>query len=115
MKYELRNAQNEVVNTILLNSLLDWEVPEGHTLVEVVEQEPSVVKLLTQLEFLRRFTVTERITIRSSPDPVIQDFLHLVNLAQDVNLDDPDTVMGVVYLEQQQLIGEGRAAQILAK
>lgn len=68
--------------------------------------------ILTQLAFLRRFTAQERIAIRSSSDPVIIDFLHLVNLAQDVNLDDPDTADGLAYLEAQQLIAQGRAAEI---
>lgn len=114
MKYEVRNAQNEVVNIVVVDFLNGWEVPAGHTLVQVPDSDPPVIKLLTQLQFLRRFTVQERITIRASTDPVIQDFLHLVNLAQDINLADPDTIMGVGYLEQQGFIGEGRGAEILA-
>lgn len=68
---------------------------------------------LTQLEFLRRFTAQERITIRASSDPIIVDFLHLLNLAQDVRTDDADTSAGVNYLETMGLIDQGRAAQIL--
>ena len=71
-------------------------------------------KVLTQLAFLRRFTAEERITIRSSSDPIIQDFLHLVNLAQDIDVEDPDTIMGVGYLEASGLIASGRALEILA-
>lgn len=113
MRYELRNANDELVNTLVIENLADWPVPDGHTLVEIPEPVPLTPQPLTQLQFLRRFTVTERITIRASADPVIQDFLHLVNLAQDVRLNDPDTLMGVHYLEQQGLIAEGRADEIL--
>ena len=68
--------------------------------------------ILTQLAFLRRFTAQERISIRASSDPMVVDFLHLVNLAQEINLDDPDTADGLAYLEAQQLIAQGRAAEI---
>ncbi|MBK8872355.1 MAG: hypothetical protein IPN19_15315 [Elusimicrobia bacterium] len=69
---------------------------------------------LTQLAFLRRFTAEERIACRASSDPVVQDFLHLLGLAQDVRLDDADTVAGVNYLESLGLLAEGRAAAVLA-
>ncbi len=68
---------------------------------------------LTKLQFLRLFTTAERIAIRASADPVIVDFLQLLDLAQDVRLDDPDTVQGVHYLESEGLIAPGRAAEIL--
>ena len=68
---------------------------------------------LTKLQFLRLFTTAERIAIRASSDPVIVDFLQLLDLAQDVRLDDPDTIQGVHYLESEGLIAAGRAAEIL--
>lgn len=76
--------------------------------------EIQKTELLTQLAFLRRFTAPERIAIRASTDPIIVDFLHLLTLAQDIELADPDTVAGVNYLEQQGLLSAGRAAEILA-
>lgn len=69
---------------------------------------------LTQLAFLRRFTAEERIASRASADPVVQDFLHLLGLAQEIRLDDADTVAGVNYLESLGLLAEGRAAEVLA-
>ncbi len=68
---------------------------------------------LSQLSFLRKFTAEERIAIRSSIDPIIIDFLHLLNLAQDINLSDPDTIAGVNYLESVELLDSGRATIIL--
>jgi len=58
----------------------------------------------TGLEFLRRFTTAQRIAIRSlsETDPIAKDFMHLLDstIAQGsrVNLDDPDTALGVGYL-----------------
>ena len=40
--------------------------------------------------------------------------LPLLGLAQDVRLDDADTVAGVNYLESLGLLAEGRAAAVLA-
>lgn len=68
---------------------------------------------LSQLSFLRKFTAEERIAIRTSIDPIIIDFLHLLNIAQDINLSDPDTVAGVNYLESIGLLDTGRATTIL--
>ncbi len=69
---------------------------------------------LTQLTFLRRFTAEERVVIRASADPLVVDFLHLLGLAQEIRLDDADTVAGVNYLESLGLLAEGRAAVVLA-
>ena len=75
--------------------------------------EPIRETQLTKLQFLRRFTAPERIAIRASTNPVIVDFMSLLDLAQDVRLDDPDTVAGVNYLETLTLISKGRAADVL--
>ena len=68
---------------------------------------------LTRLEFLRRFTPQQRISIRASNDPVIQDGMGLLDLAQEVRVDDPDTVFFVGYLVQQNLITQADADRIL--
>lgn len=82
--------------------------------VAPVVPDPVPLAPLTQLAFLRRFTAEERIACRASSDPVVQDFLHLLGLAQDVRLDDADTVAGVQYLESLGLLDAGRAAAVLA-
>lgn len=68
---------------------------------------------LTRLEFLRRFTPQQRINIRASNDPVIQDGMGLLDLAQEVRTDDPDTVFFIGYLVQQALITQADADRIL--
>ena len=69
---------------------------------------------ITRLEFLRRFTPEQRITIRASQDPVIIDGNELLALAEEVRLDDPDTVRLVNYMVQQGLITHADADQILS-
>jgi len=86
----------------------------NHVLQKPVDAEPQ--RLVTKLEYLRRFTATERITIRtaSKTNAVLEDYLAMLELAQDINLDDTDTVGAVQMLEAAGLIAEGRATEILA-
>ena len=82
--------------------------------VEVVPEPTS--NIVTKLEYLRRFTTAERVAIRAaaSANPVLDDYLKLMELAQEINLDDTDTVAAVQMLEQAGLIAAGRAAEVLA-
>jgi hypothetical protein len=92
-----------------------------HTLVveETPETPPVTVyggrRLLSRLEFLRLFTVTERITMRTAAkqSPVMEDYLQLLDLALEISLDDPDTVAGVQMMEGAGLLATGRAAEVL--
>ena len=68
---------------------------------------------VSAVEFMRRFTPAERITIRGSTDPIVVDFLDLLDKAQDVDVKDSLTQQAVGYLEQTGLIGSGRSGQIL--
>lgn len=115
--YEVLDSQGQVVNRILLDPSSNWVPPDGHSVrlwVSVPSPAPEFAPaILTQLGFLRRFTAEERIAIRASADPVVQDFLHLLGLAQEIRLDDADTVAGVNYLETLGLLAEGRAAVVL--
>ena len=74
------------------------------------------VRSLSKLEYLRRFTAQERIAIRTvaKTDPVLEDFMVLMDLATEINLDDPDTVSGLHMLEAAGLLDQGRAAEILS-
>jgi hypothetical protein len=69
---------------------------------------------LTRLEFLTRFTASERIAIRASADPVVVDFMELLNMATAVDVGDQNTIDGVNYLASQNLIASSRVAEILA-
>ena len=76
----------------------------------VVVRPPGPV---SRLEFLRRFTAQQRIAIRAANDPVIVDGLQLLDLAEDVNLQDPDTVYFVNYCADQGYITQADADRIL--
>lgn len=67
---------------------------------------------LTKLEFLSRFTVAERIAIRSSTDPVVADFMSMLDMAQNIQTTHPDTVAGLGYLVSVGLLTAARAAVI---
>ena len=92
-----------------------------HTHTEIVispTETPAPGKAprtLTKLEYLRRFTAEERITIRTvaKSNPTLEDYLALMELAEEVNIGDADTVAAVQLLEQAGLIGVGRAEEIL--
>lgn len=87
----------------------------NHIRQKEVETVP-VPRTITKLEYLRRFTTDERVAIRAAAvaNPVLDDYLKLMELAQEINLDDQDTVAAVQMLEQSGLIATGRAAEVLA-
>ena len=68
---------------------------------------------LSRLDFLRSFTAQQRIAIRAANDPVIVDALQLLDLAEDVNLQDPDVVYFVNYCATQGYITTADANRIL--
>ena len=72
-------------------------------------------RVMTKLEYLRRFTVEERVAIRAAApqNAVLLDYLQLMELAQDINTGDSDTIAAVTMLEQSGLIAAGRANEVL--
>jgi len=66
-------------------------------------------------DFLRRFTLSERIAIREArqTDMIIEDFMSLMEAEGTVRSSHPDTVAGMGYLVQQGLITQERAEEIL--
>lgn len=70
---------------------------------------------LSRLEFLRRFTAQERITIRqkAQTDAVIFDAVEMINLADYVSLLDSDTINLVYYLSNIGVITPERTLEIL--
>lgn len=74
----------------------------NHILERVVEV--SVVREISGVSFLRRFTQAQRIAIRdlAKTNPAVDDFMRLLDatIAQGgvINLDDRDTIDGVNYV-----------------
>lgn len=102
-------AQAQEVNGF---DLVDYEHAEWHPDAPVVA---PVISPLTKLEYLRRFTTAERVAIRAAAaaNPVLEDYLKLMELATEINTGDPDTIAAVTMLEQAGLIAAGRAQEIL--
>ena len=84
------------------------------------ERDPHAERNISGVQYLRRFTQAERITIRAaaSQSPELDDYLKLldITIAQGgvINLNDPDTIAAVGLLEALGLIAPGRAAEVLA-
>lgn len=68
--------------------------------------------MITKLAFLNRFTLTERMAIRSSTDPIVADIMNLLEIAEYVNLTDPNTTQGVGYLAMVGVIAPNRVTEI---
>ena len=64
----------------------------------------------------RRFTAAERIAIRDAAlsNPIISDFMDLLDSADLVFLDDTDLAAGLGYLTALELLAVGRTAEIIA-
>lgn len=75
---------------------------------------PAPKASLTPLEFLQRFTVYERVAIRSAAkaDPIIEDFLDMINAASGIEGGHPLLVQGLGYMILQGLVTPERAAEI---
>ena len=120
MRYKLIKG-GAVVNTILADEAFcaslvtagECDAYEADPVIEVVQ----TAKLVSKLDFLKRFTAQERINIRtaaSGGDAIAQDFIHLLDICDTVNLLDGDTIDGVQYCESKAYIVSGRSAEILA-
>lgn len=98
---------------------VEWNGMEfsTHDHVAMTQQPvtPTGPRTMTKLEYLRRFTVEERVAIRAAAEQnaVLADYLALMELAQEINTGDPDTIAAVQMLEQAGLIATGRAQEIL--
>ena len=56
------------------------------------------IRIITVRAFMKRFTMTERIAMRSSVDPIVVDLMEDLRLASYVDLDDPDILPGLYYI-----------------
>lgn len=107
-------------------------LPDGLSLVAIGESRPDGVwnpttyafdpappqpkASITKLAFLRRIPSVKRIAIREAAktDPILDDAMGLLDLAEDVNTDDTDTVQLVGYLQMQGHLTAEEAAVVLA-
>jgi hypothetical protein len=108
----------------LMQETLDGSIPD---LTKYIWSEGSLnfvldpsleARVLTQTEFMRRFTQEERLQIRGvvDSDLVIKDALELMAGTKDgVNLDDPDVGKTLQYLAYvKNIIAPSRIQEILS-
>jgi hypothetical protein len=121
----IRKSDNTNVYQYSADVPVEWTGMEftTHDHVEQVEIDTGGViegiitgRVMTKLEYLRRFTAKERIAIRTAAknSPMLEDYMALMELAADIDTSDVDTRAGVQMLESVGLIATGRAKEILA-
>jgi hypothetical protein len=78
------------------------------------EPEPEP-KRITRIGFMQRIPTPKRIAIRvaAKTEPIIEDFLDLLSATDLIELDHPDTLMGVQYLVMQGLLTQAEAEAVL--
>jgi len=100
----------------------EWAIAGGHPNIDVQEDAVVASRELSKLEFRKRFTLQERMALDGAPDnqslpadarAAMKTLLTDLSLAENVNLDDPDTVYGVNFLATLGLIDSTRIAVIL--
>lgn len=101
-----------------------------YDLMEVPEEWPETMRwdeaargfvaftpahVYTPLQFLRRFTTGERQQLRAlaQTDPAIDDWMYLLDRAQEVSSDDPDVTAALNYLVMLDVLTAERVAEIL--
>lgn len=65
-------------------------------------------------EFMTKFTLNERATIRASADPVVIDIMDMLDMAEYINTQDPATIQSVQYLAMAGLIAAERVTEIIS-
>lgn len=87
----------------------------GFLPVEPPEPEPEP-RRITRIGFMQRIPTPKRIAIRtaSKTDAVIEDFLDLLAATDLIELEHPDTLMGVQYLVMQGLLTQAEAEAVVA-
>lgn len=88
-----------------------WALPDP----QADQAAQPTPRTLTKLEYLRRFTQEERVAIRTAAksNAQLEDYLALLELAEFINLDDPDTFGALNLLESVGLLTLGRAQEII--
>jgi hypothetical protein len=123
MKYELANGNRIEADAEFIAA----RYPDAKLLPDT-EQDPApevepppaelafVPRVISRLDFYGLFTDAELVTVYAAAKQSIplEIFLDKVKVAQDVTINDPRTIAGVQALEVMGILGEGRAAEILA-
>ncbi|MGD9663478.1 MAG: hypothetical protein AB7U63_19725 [Porticoccaceae bacterium] len=108
----LRRAGNRIEAEINALSTID----EVNAVQFAVKPEDSITAArVTRLQFLQRFTDDEMngFVTAAKTNAALEAYLMKLQNAEGVLLTDPSTIVGVQALEMMQIIGAGRAQEIL--
>jgi len=105
----------------IVEYLDDIRVAKGWTYVagEFVDPTPPIVetptRILTKLAFKRQFSMEELIAFKNltKTDATAEVFDDLLNIAGEIDLDDPLIAQGMAYLVAQGIITQAKADQIV--
>lgn len=80
------------------------------------EFKVKTYRVLTKKEFLKKITASEYATIKAATvsNGTLDYYWQLFMVAENITLDDIDTIQGINALEQFGLIAPGRAQEILS-
>ena len=82
----------------------------------VIDSQPQASgSILTRRGFIKRFTVSEYGDIKAAAqsNDTVDYYWQMFCLAEEIDTSDPDTVAGMMMLEQAGLIATGRATEVL--
>jgi len=94
---------------------------DGGHVVKEIDQTGKVSpvtpkKILTRYEFWSLFTFQEMVAITTAAktDVAIEVFMESMRVAEEINLDYPETIQGLTYLVSVELITQQKMDDILA-
>ncbi len=72
-------------------------------------------RVITKLAFMNRFTMEELAAIYTAAktEVMVEVFLDKLKIAEEVNLDDPQTIVGLQALAASGLLTEARVQEVL--
>lgn len=91
----------------------DLNVHDWNSKIEQFERTDNQATL-TKLQFLNKFTISERVQIMSSSDPVMKDIVRMFEAADYINLHDSKTLQAIGYFFQQGILTQDRYLEIIA-
>lgn len=113
----LQVSETELSNTVSEMTVFDGDMPDLKTVIWdanfICFRKRTTI--LSQVEFLKVFTLSERLHIRSlrDTDPIIEDILDMVDKADFIDLTDGDTINSIYYLASISVLSAPRINQIL--
>lgn len=108
----IRRASNRAEQEIM--ALESPEAVLSYVFSLQAQDYPTSSKI-TRLALMRRLSAEERQSLDDArkSDRILDDFMKLLALAQDVDINDPDLQTALYYLEEKKWLKKGRAKAIL--